>query len=333
MLKWADVIKFATEGNPDPDRRVEKTDDEWRALLTAEQYYVTRARGTERAFRSEMCSLFEPGWYSCVGCDTLLFDASEKFASGTGWPSFTQPAKPNAIAYHMDNAYGMQRVETVCHTCDAHLGHVFPDGPAPSGLRYCINALALKKTTESQATATFGGGCFWCTEAVFQQLAGVSKVESGYSGGRTTNPTYHQVCSGETGHAEVVQLTYDPNVISYADLLRIHLSTHNPTTLNQQGADRGTPYRSIILTHDSEQEATAKQVVEEMASAFDDPIVTEVKPFDIFYKAEGYHQNYYASNPAKAYCAAVISPKLQKFRALFKNRLKEQPVTPEPAST
>ncbi len=323
MLKWADVIKFANEGNPAPDRRVEKADDEWRALLTPEQYHVTRERGTERAFSSEMCGLFEPGSYSCVCCATRLFDASGKFESGTGWPSFTQPVKTNAIAYHLDNAHGMQRVETLCNTCDAHLGHVFPDGPTPSGLRYCINALALNKTAKSRATATLGGGCFWCTEAVFQQLAGVSNVESGYSGGRTLNPTYQEVCTGETGHAEVVQVTYEPNVISYADLLRIHLSTHNPTTLNQQGADRGTQYRSIILTHDSEQEATARQVIEEMASAFDDPIVTVVKPFDVFYKAEDYHQDYYVSNPAKPYCAAVISPKLQKFRQLFKDRLEE----------
>jgi len=329
MLNWADVIKFANKGNPDPDRRVAKTDEEWRILLTPEQYHVTREKGTEQAFSSQMCSLFEPGLYSCVCCDTLLFDASEKFESDTGWPSFTQPVKANAIAYHMDNAYGTQRVETVCNTCNAHLGHVFPDGPAPSGLRYCMNALALKKTARSQTKATFGGGCFWCTEAVFQQLAGVSKVESGYSGGETANPTYQQVCSGETGHAEVVQVTYDPTVISYADLLRIHLSTHNPMTRNQQGADKGTQYRSIILAHDPQQEAIAKQVIEEMAPAFDEPIVTEVKPFQVFYKAEGYHQDYYDSNPAKSYCAAVISPKLRKFRELFKDRLKEQPMEVE----
>jgi len=323
MLNWNDVIKFANHGNPEPDRRVEKTEDEWRNLLTPEQYRVTREKGTESAFSSAMCSLFEPGRYSCICCDTLLFDASEKFESGTGWPSFTQAVKANAIAFHLDNTHGMQRVETVCNTCDAHLGHVFPDGPPPSGLRYCINAVALKKTAQLEARATFGGGCFWCTEAVFQQLTGVSKVESGYSGGANANPTYQQVCSGDTGHAEVVQVTFDPSIISYADLLRIHLSTHNPTTPNQQGADKGTQYRSIILTHNSEQEAIAKQVIEEMSTAFDQAIVTEVKPFDAFYTAEHYHQDYYASNPAKPYCEAVISPKLKKFRELFKDRLKE----------
>ena len=147
MLKWNDVLAYAKNGNPAPDRKVEKSEAEWRAQLTPEQYQVTRKAGTERAFSSEMCSLFEPGIYSCVCCDALLFDASEKFESGTGWPSFTQPIKENAIAYHADNSYGMVRVETVCNTCGAHLGHVFPDGPKPSGLRYCMNAVSLKKTS------------------------------------------------------------------------------------------------------------------------------------------------------------------------------------------
>ncbi|MBS1809069.1 MAG: peptide-methionine (R)-S-oxide reductase MsrB [Acidobacteria bacterium] len=145
MLKWLDVLKYARNGNPEPDRKVVKTEEEWEAQLTPNQYIVTRQKGTERPFSSEMCSLFEPGLYACVCCDTLLFDASEKFESGTGWPSFTQPIKENAIAYHADHSHGMIRVETVCNTCDAHLGHVFPDGPAPSGLRYCMNAIALKK--------------------------------------------------------------------------------------------------------------------------------------------------------------------------------------------
>ena len=148
MLKWIDVIKFSKQGNPTPDRRVEKTPEEWKRGLTPEQYRVTRQHGTERAFSSDMCSLFEPGKYACVCCGTTLFDANEKFESGTGWPSFTQPIKENAIAYNLDYSYGMRRVETICNTCDAHLGHVFPDGPDPSGLRYCMNAVALKKVKE-----------------------------------------------------------------------------------------------------------------------------------------------------------------------------------------
>jgi methionine-R-sulfoxide reductase len=146
MLKWNDVLNLAKTGNLPPDRKVEKTEAQWRAQLTGEQYRVTREAATERAFSSPMCSLFEPGIYGCVCCDTVLFDASQKFESGTGWPSFTQPVEPNVIAYHLDNNFGT-RVETVCNTCDAHLGHVFPDGPKPSGLRYCMNAVALKKVS------------------------------------------------------------------------------------------------------------------------------------------------------------------------------------------
>jgi peptide-methionine (R)-S-oxide reductase len=145
MLKWPEVLKIAKEGNPAPDRKVTKTEAEWRAQLSPEEYRVTRQAGTERAFSSAMCSLLEPGMYSCICCDTLLFDASEKFESGTGWPSFTQPVEPNVVAYHFDGPAFLKRVECVCNTCDGHLGHVFPDGPPPSGLRYCMNAVSLKK--------------------------------------------------------------------------------------------------------------------------------------------------------------------------------------------
>jgi len=143
MLKWNDILDIARRGNPAPDRKVTKTDAEWRKQLSAEAFQVTRKTGTERPFSSEMCSLFKPGVYHCVCCDTLLFYAAGKFESGTGWPSFTQPAAVNAIAYRADVSHGMTRVEALCNTCDAHLGHVFPDGPPPSGLRYCMNAVAL----------------------------------------------------------------------------------------------------------------------------------------------------------------------------------------------
>jgi peptide-methionine (R)-S-oxide reductase len=145
MLNWNDILQVAKNGNPEPPRRVELSDAEWRQRLTPEQYHVTRQKGTERPFSSEMCSLFEPGRYACVCCDTVLFDSATKFESGTGWPSFTEPVAPNVVAYHADRSYGMVRVETVCNVCDAHLGHVFPDGPKPSGLRFCINALSLDK--------------------------------------------------------------------------------------------------------------------------------------------------------------------------------------------
>ena len=144
-MNWKDVINFVSKGNPTPDNRIEKSETEWKALLSPDVFQITRLKGTERAHSSELCNLFSAGIYSCACCETELFDSSEKFQSGTGWPSFTNPIKLNTVAYHADNSYGMQRVEALCNTCGAHLGHVFPDGPAPSGLRFCINALSLKK--------------------------------------------------------------------------------------------------------------------------------------------------------------------------------------------
>lgn len=148
MLNWNDLIKYATHGNPTPPTRVEKTPKEWQLELTDEEYYVTRQKGTERPNSSELCSLFEPGKYACTCCKTPLFDATTKFESGTGWPSFTQPIVIENVAYNKDVSHGMIRIECVCNICDAHLGHVFPDGPEPSGLRYCINAVSLKKIKE-----------------------------------------------------------------------------------------------------------------------------------------------------------------------------------------
>jgi methionine-R-sulfoxide reductase len=145
MLTWNDITTIAQEGNPEPDMRVEKSEAEWREVLTPTQYDITRRKGTERPFSSEMCSRFEPGIYACVCCGQKLFDAETKFESHSGWPSFTQPIAPNAIAYHMDRSHGMVRVETTCNSCGAHLGHVFPDGPKPSGLRYCMNAVSLTR--------------------------------------------------------------------------------------------------------------------------------------------------------------------------------------------
>ena len=144
-LCWKDVVELARAGNEPPPRRVEKSEAEWRQQLSAEEYRVARSKGTERPFSSEMCALFEPGRYQCVCCDTPLFDSTSKFDSGTGWPSFTQPVAMGVVAYHLDTSHGMQRVETTCNVCDAHLGHVFPDGPPPSGLRFCINAVSLRK--------------------------------------------------------------------------------------------------------------------------------------------------------------------------------------------
>lgn len=173
--------------------------------------------------------------------------------------------------------------------------------------------------------ATFGNGCFWCTEAIFQNIDGVTKVESGYSGGKVKNPTYKEVCSGLTGHAEVIQLTYDPNKVSYDELLEVFWQTHDPTTLNRQGNDEGTQYRSVVFYHNAEQKQLAESYKKKLdaAGAFDSPIVTEITPFSTFYKAEDYHQNYYNLNGNAPYCSFIIRPKLEKFKKVFKDKLKK----------
>jgi peptide-methionine (S)-S-oxide reductase len=173
--------------------------------------------------------------------------------------------------------------------------------------------------------ATLGGGCFWCTEAVFLEVHGVSQVVSGYAGGQVANPTYEQVCARNTGHAEVVQVAFDPAVISYRDIIEIFLSTHDPTTPDRQGNDVGPQYRSVIFTHSGEQERIARQVIAELeqTGVFDAPIVTEVTPFTNFYRAEEYHQNYFARNPLQPYCAVVVSPKVAKFRRSWAHRLRQ----------
>ena len=150
MLTWKDIIHFTVNGNPEPEQRVEKTEDEWRQQLTPEQFRITRKKGTEAPHSGALCSIYEKGKYSCVCCETPLFDSTIKFESGTGWPSFTQPVKENAIQYKKDTAFGMVRVEVLCNTCDAHLGHVFPDGPEPSGLRYCINSESMQLLNEER---------------------------------------------------------------------------------------------------------------------------------------------------------------------------------------
>lgn len=173
-------------------------------------------------------------------------------------------------------------------------------------------------------TATFGGGCFWCTEAIFRSLKGVETVESGYSGGKTKNPTYQEVCTGETGHAEVIQITFDPKLIDFRELLEVFWETHDPTTLNRQGADRGTQYRSAIFYHSLQQKEIAEKYKEELTKekVFNGSIVTEITPFDKFYKAENYHQDYFANNRSQGYCQMVIVPKIEKFRKIFKDKLK-----------
>lgn len=177
--------------------------------------------------------------------------------------------------------------------------------------------------SDQRDTATLGGGCFWCVEAIYQDLQGVHKVVSGYSGGTVSNPTYKEICTGTTGHAEVIQVIFDPAVVSYQEILEIFFTVHDPTTLNRQGNDVGTQYRSVIFYHSEEQKTIAEAVKKNAASIWDDPIVTEISALAKFYPAEDYHQNYYKDNPYQPYCAYIISPKVKKFREKFRDKLKQ----------
>lgn len=181
------------------------------------------------------------------------------------------------------------------------------------------------KGTPMTKLATFGGGCYWCTEAVFQRLEGVTKVESGFSGGSIPDPTYEAVCTGTTGHAEVIQITYEPAKIGFEKLLEVFFKTHDPTTLNRQGNDHGTQYRSVVFHHDDEQRQLAEKVKASLdaSGAFSDKIVTEISPFKAFYKADEYHQNYFNRNPRQGYCSVIIAPKVEKFEKAFKDLLKK----------
>lgn len=199
---------------------------------------------------------------------------------------------------------------------------VAPPNTTPKNERTMDNE--VQASTPGSDTATFGAGCFWCVEAVFSEMKGVSKVVSGYAGGTVVDPTYKQVCTGTTGHAEVARIIYDPKVVTFDELLEVFWQTHDPTTLNSQGADVGTQYRSVIFYHNVEQQRTAEHYKAELdkSGAFDKPIVTEISPLPTFYAAENYHQEYYAQNPDQGYCQYVIRPKVEKFRKAFANKLK-----------
>ncbi|MDD5252729.1 MAG: bifunctional methionine sulfoxide reductase B/A protein [Candidatus Omnitrophota bacterium] len=292
--------------------RIEHTDAEWKKILTPQQYEVTRLKGTEAPF-SVKCPLPPKGGkgiYQCVGCGTDLFRFDNKFESGTGWPSFWEPVSDLNIRLLQDNSLGMSRAEVLCARCGAHLGHVFDDGPLPSGKRYCINAVALKLAVRpvkvETGKATFAAGCFWGVEAAFQELIGkgIISVRAGYTGGHFKNPTYQDVCSDVTGHAEAVEVVYDPAKISYSELLDIFWNIHDPTTANRQGPDTGSQYRSAVFFHTPEQEKLALAAKEklERSGRFKNKIVTEITPAGDFYPAEDYHQDYYQKQGIKPAC-------------------------------
>jgi len=280
---------------------VQLSDKEWKDLLPPEQFKILRSQETERPFCGRFHASKETGWYLCAGCGLPLFHSSSKYESGTGWPSFFRAAAKENIATHTDRSHGMERTEILCMRCGGHLGHVFEDGPAPTGLRYCLNSEALNFRPDKlpRPRAYFAAGCFWGVQASFDAFPGVTATQVGYMGGHVPRPSYPLSCTGTTGHAEAVEVEWDPAKTSYEALVRFFFELHDPTTLNRQGPDVGSEYRSAIFLADTEQEKVAKSVKAELelAKVFPRPIVTEIVPGDEFFAAELYHQKYYLSHP------------------------------------
>ena len=296
--------------------------------LTPEEKKVIMEKGTEAPFLGAYDGVFVPGMYFCRQCNAPLYRADDKFDAHCGWPSFDDEI-PGAIAKNPD-ADG-SRTEITCARCGAHLGHVFTgEGLTPKNTRHCVNSISLvfipEEKYDEPHSAVFGGGCFWCTEAVFSRLHGVVSVMPGYAGGIRKRPTYEEVSSGTTGHAEVVKIEYDSQRIAYDDLLTVFFGTHDPTSLHKQGNDVGEQYRSVIFFTTLAQRRAAENFIaaQEKEHAYTNPIVTSVEPFTGFYGAEEDHRHYYENNKNAPYCQLVIAPKIKKLEEKFKPLLKQE---------
>ena len=301
------------------------TEEELKNKLTPEQYKVVRENGTEAPFKNEYWNNKKPGIYVDIVSGEPLFSSTEKFDSGTGWPSFTIPLGRTKMRNIKDSSYGMLRTEVRSQIANSHLGHLFNDGPESTGLRYCINSASLKFIPAEDIEmkgygelmylfpqvyavkrgwdfVIFGAGCFWGTEAYFKKVKGVKETLAGYSGGDIPYPSYNDMVTGKTGHAEVVLVYYNPAEIKFELLLKHFFRIHDPSSLNKQGNDIGTQYRSAVFYHSTEQ----KKIIDDQVKKLIDSgkyrkIFTDVAQFKVFYKAEEYHQDYLGKNPG-GYC-------------------------------